>query len=122
MPIYDVAIVIALAASVTACGKPVTQAQADAGAEIIPCAVEGGRMAEACRVETYSSAGVKYLIIRHPDGAFRRMVEASDGSGLYLADGAGELGRSLDEDILEVAVDGDRYRFPAVLNVQPDAR
>lgn len=78
-------------------------------------------MASVCQVETVAENEGKYLIIRHPDGGFRRMEQTRDGNGLNLADGAGELDRMLDGDILEVAVDGDRYRFPAELNVADDA-
>ena len=91
------------------------------GAEAIECSVDGQRMASVCQVETVAGNAGKYLIVRHPDGGFRRLEETGDGNGLNLADGAGELDRMLDGDILEVAVDGDRYRFPARLNAADDA-
>ncbi|WP_170005317.1 hypothetical protein [Pseudopontixanthobacter vadosimaris] len=121
MPTSDFAVAFVLAAGVAACGNPPTQAQADPGARAIECSLDGGGMTSECQVETVTVANGKYLIIRHPGGGFRRMEEARDGRGLVSADGAGELERLLDGDILEVAVDGDRYRFPATRNGADDA-
>ena len=71
----------------------------------IECAVgPGAEMGADCMVER---AG-EVLVIRHPDGSFRRLRTADLGT----ADGSdgGEIVE--DGETIEVRVAGDRYRWP----------
>ena len=61
------------------------------------------------------------LVVRHPDGGFRRFEVMRDGTGLAAADGAERAVVSLHEQGIEVAVGTDRYRFPARI-MDDDAR
>ena len=82
--------------------------------EMIACALGGsGEFSPACRLERSLAGGTLYLIVRHPDGAFRRFEVLKDGRGLGAADGAEPAEVRLAGEQLEVAVGTDRYRFPA---------
>lgn len=75
----------------------------------IECALDGAAsFSSDCLLETESGA----LIVRHPDGGFRRFTTDAagrlrplDGADVFaLAEGS--------EGPTEIAVDGDRYRIP----------
>jgi len=84
------------------------------GEEAVACALGGqGEFSPDCRVERSLAGNTLYLIVRHPDGAFRRFEVLKDGGGLAVADGAEEAAVSMTGKELEVAVGLDRYRFPA---------
>jgi hypothetical protein len=89
---------------------------AEASDDFIECAV-GGMTAFAldCAVERSEQDGTLFLVVRHPDGAFRRFEVLADGLGLAAADGAEPARVSTIEDGIEVAVGADRYRFPATI-------
>jgi hypothetical protein len=54
------------------------------------------------------------LVIRHPDGGFRRFNILTDGRGLEPADGFDETRISLLNDgMIEVSSGDDKYRLPA---------
>lgn len=78
----------------------------------IACTVAG--RAETCAVRVEESDGKRLLVVRHPDGGFRRFEAVSDGRGVVPADGAqGASGKWLDDKRFEVTVGDDRYVFPA---------
>jgi len=80
----------------------------------IACALHGAAdFSRDCIVERAPKDGVLYLVVRHPDGAFRRFKVLKDGRGVAVADGADEAETKLTGEILEVKVGNDRYRFPA---------
>ena len=84
--------------------------------EHIACALAGAsQFARHCAIERAQADGTLFLIVRHPDGAFRRFEVLVDGKGLALADGAGVAQIKLLDKELEVAVGPDRYRFPATV-------
>lgn len=86
----------------------------------IECAVGGAtELRKVCVVERIETGGQATLIVRHPDGAFRRFDLTSDGTGLVVADGSQPAVTRLDGDTLDVMVGADRYRFPATIT--PDA-
>jgi hypothetical protein len=91
-------------------GAPVAE-QTD---NVIDCAVGGATaFAHTCAVERSEEQGALVLVVQHPDGGFRRFEVLDGGHSLTPADGA-EAGRTTKTaDGLEVAVGGDRYRFPA---------
>lgn len=99
---------ISSAILLAACSSGPVQEQADAGAVPIECAVgPGSELAPDCRVEMDGDA----LVIRHPDGSFRRLIR--DGDSLSSADGAGEPMMASEGETVEFTVDGDRYRWRA---------
>ena len=95
-----------------ACSSPAPKVAE--GTEHIPCALAGAsRFAPDCAVERARQDGTLVLIVRHPDGAFRRFEVLQDGKGLAVADGAEVAQLKLSGAELEVTVGPDRYRFPA---------
>jgi hypothetical protein len=94
------------------------------GAEQIPCALGGAAaFSSSCAVDRSQVDGKLTLIVRHPDGAFRRFAVVTDGRGLTVADGAEQAVNAVQGDKLAVTVAGDRYLFPAkVKAAQGDAR
>ena len=84
------------------------------GEEHIACALGGkAEFAPDCAVERVTGDGTSTLVVRHPDGGFRRFDVLKDGRGVAVADGADEAQVVLAGDTLQVTVGTDRYRFPA---------
>jgi hypothetical protein len=84
------------------------------GEEHVTCAVGGEtEMKEACAVERSEADGKLTLVVRHPDGSFRRFDVLTDGRGLAVSDGADEAVTKLQDGKLAVTVGEDRYLFPA---------
>jgi hypothetical protein len=125
MPISNRTILFALCLTLSACGDTTNEdlraaeqsAAKDAAAEgKIECALAGSNgFARNCSTERVSSSEGQLLVIRHPDGGYRRFKILSDGRGLAPADG-------FDPDFkLKVTGDGmievqsvdDIYRLPA---------
>ena len=101
-----------------ACSQGATEAPAADPDDdnLIECAVAGAAaFARECRVEQSRVDGAPILVVRHPDGGFRRFEVMADGTGLAAADGAQAAEVDLREDGIEVAVGTDRYRFPATV-------
>src|SRR6478735_10915580 len=91
-------------------------AQAPDPDSLIECALAGAAtFARDCAVEQVREGGSLVLVVRHPDGGFRRFDVLTDGHGLAAADGALAAQVSMRDGGIEVAVGGDRYRFPAKL-------
>lgn len=101
---------IALSIAVAAC-SPAPPAVAE-GTELVLCAVNGAsKFARKCAVERSNRGGQQVLVIRHPDGGFRRFVLSADGRELAAADGADVVSLALVGKQTEVRVDVDAYRF-----------
>lgn len=89
------------------------------GAEHVDCALgEGASFAPDCAVERSTVGTEQILVVRHPDGAFRRFTVRPDG--LATADGAEKAEVAAAGGVLEVHVGADRYRIP--YTVKPGAR
>lgn len=70
----------------------------------------------SCIVERLQDNAGLALIIRHPDGGFRRFRVATDGRGVIAADGAEPaIVRVIGKNEVEVATGDDRYRLPATV-------
>lgn len=84
-------------------------------AERIECALAGKKDFErACTTETMAGEKGKMLVIRHPDGGFRRFNILTDGRGLAPADGFDETNiKILGGGMIEVSSGDDIYRLPA---------
>ena len=102
---------IALLLALAACG-----ATSDSPGEPIACALAGAaELQPVCGVERKMVEGRLELTVRHPDGAFRRFTVVDDGRGMVAADGAHEAIVRYVDGHADVAIENDRYRFPASL-------
>ena len=86
----------------------------------IECALAGSlTFKRGCTTEQIASSDGKILVIRHPDGGFRRFSILTDGRGLAPADGFDETKISLLSDgMIEVSSGDDKYRLPAQIKGQ----
>ncbi|WP_417611784.1 hypothetical protein [Parasphingorhabdus sp.] len=117
--------VVALTLLLTACeNRPdnavLAEAEQRAAAEAvddgrIECAIDGeSNFTRDCYTERLSGEGGVTMIIRHPDGGFRRFNILTDGHGLEAADGFDKASVSIVEDgKILVSVGPDRYLLPA---------
>lgn len=72
--------------------------------------------AEKCDVERVQNGGRRELVLRHPDGGFRRFEIVTDGRGLIAADGAEQaVVTPLADGRIQLSVGDDRYRIPATI-------
>lgn len=105
------AILLALAA--TACGKADSDPLLPKGEPVL-CSLGGARDFKAeCQLDRSVVDGAQVFIVRHPDGAFRRLQVSEDGQNLLAADGADETQSALKGDRYEVILGPDRYVIPA---------
>ena len=98
--------------------EPAGAAPTQAAAEdsTIECALHGAdAFTRACSVERVHAGDGLQLVVRHPDGGFRRFDVLTDGKGLATADGAQLARVALQGGGIEVTVGADRYRFPATV-------
>lgn len=81
----------------------------------IECAIDGASdFARDCYTERLSGEGGTTMIIRHPDGGFRRFNVLTDGRGMEAADGFDQARISIVEDgRILVSVGPDQYLLPA---------
>lgn len=93
--------------------------QRDRAAEggTIPCATGDERtLRPVCTVDREETPAGLVLIVRHPDGGFRRLLVAKDGRGVAAADGAQPAEVTIvDGAEIEVRLGGDVYRLPATV-------
>jgi hypothetical protein len=76
----------------------------------VACALAGAQVfTQDCTLERARVDGAPILVVRHPDGSFRRFA-IKDGS-LTEADGADKASVSRSEDVFDVSVGSDRYRL-----------
>lgn len=87
-----------------------------AGDTRIACARGDAAFASDCTIEQAQGEDGLILTVRHPDGAFRRLLVTKDGRGVIAADGA-EVAKVMitGANGIEVALGGDRYRLPATV-------
>ncbi|MDE2597722.1 MAG: hypothetical protein KGL44_12690 [Sphingomonadales bacterium] len=109
-----------LALILSACSSKGEAPGAAEGEEAIECAINGATtFARVCAVDRSRQGNSLVLIVRHPDGGFRRFQVLEDGRGLGAADGAQEPQNKLSGQVLEVTLGEDKYRFP--VHTKPDA-
>jgi hypothetical protein len=86
------------------------------GKEHIACALDSATaFANACAVDRSQADGKLTLVVRHPDGGFRRFTVVGDGRGLVVADGSEAAETTVKDGKLAVTVGDDRYVFPATV-------
>ena len=92
-----------------------TTSGAPAG-ETVPCAHGDAAPAADCTVERQQDGDGLVLVLRHPDGGFRRLRVTRDGQGVVAADGAQPAAvRIVGGRDIDVAIGGDHYRLPATI-------
>lgn len=80
------------------------------------CARGVGSFTRTCTIDRELGDNGLVLTVRHPDGAFHRLLVTRDGRGVIAADGAETAKVSvLAGNEIEVALGGDRYRLPATV-------
>ncbi len=121
MRIFNSVVLICL---IAACGRPdnevLAEAEERAAAQApddgkIECAINGDAdFTNGCETERLSGEDGVTLIVRHPDGGFRRFNVLTDGRGLAAADGAEQAKISIvEDDKILVSVGPDKYIMPA---------
>lgn len=120
---------VLLLSGLAACGsneaEDLQQAENDAAEQAavdgkIECALAGSTTFErSCTTEQIAGSTGTILVIRHPDGGFRRFDILTDGRGLAPSDGFDETRISLLSDgMIEVTSGDDKYRLPAQIKGQ----
>lgn len=79
----------------------------------VPCALGGAkRFEQDCAIERLERDGKHIVVLRHPDGGFRRLIELDQGKRFTAADGA-EIAEIMPNGAdIEVTVEDDHYLFP----------
>ena len=87
----------------------------------IACAQQGSpTFSRTCSIDRADSDDGLILTVRHPDGAFHRLLVTKDGRGVIAADGAERaVVTVIGSGEIEVALGGDRYRLPATVKGKP---
>jgi hypothetical protein len=102
-----------------ACGRadPADQAKAEAEDHRIDCRIAGADQFERfCTIEYVENEAGRTLVVRKPDGGFRRLLVTGDGRGVAAADGAEPAQVTIiADDRIEVAIGGDTFRLPATV-------
>lgn len=82
--------------------------------EPVFCALAGSqKFTDQCRAERTTVDGAQVIVVRHPDGAFRRLEVSKNGQNLLAADGADQSQSALKGDRFEVILGPDKYVIPA---------
>src|SRR3546814_10678256 len=114
--------VAAMTLVLSAGGAPVEQEEmADIDGKLY-CAVDGANeLTQSCTLERIDGPVGHVLVLHQPGGGFRRFRIVSDGRGVIPADGAEQAQLALAGDnMIDVKVADDRYRFPATLGPKAD--
>lgn len=93
---------------------------AAADAETIACRIgPSGSFERVCTAEPADSGAGPTIIVRRPDGGFRRLRVADDGRGVVAADGAEPAEVTIvGAGTIEVEIGGDAFRLPATVRAQ----
>lgn len=111
---------LALLCAATACSGPApSESESLTGGDEtrVTCALgDEVEFTQKCDVERVQNGDQQGLVMRHPDGGFRRFDIVTDGRGLVAADGAEQaVVTPLANGTIELSVGQDRYRLPATI-------
>lgn len=100
--------------------KTIDPAAAQTGAvEAIACARGDAPLQRDCTVERQAGDKGLILTIRHPDGAFRRLLVTQDGRGVVAADGAESARVTVaDAGSIDVRLGDRHYVLPATVKAR----
>lgn len=99
---------------IAACSQEFAPPAEAADDEPVFCALAGSaEFKDQCRAERTVVGAAQVIVVRHPDGAFRRLEVSKDGQSLLAADGADQSQSALKGDRFEVILGPDRYVIPA---------
>ena len=127
MRIIPMTLIVSLSLAVTACGSDpeadLLAAEGQTAEEAalqgkVECALAGSAdFNRNCTTERVSGAEGQMLVVRHPDGGFRRFKILTDGRGLTPADGIDPdfKIKVLVNGMIEVRSVDDTYRLPAAI-------
>ena len=106
-----------VSAATTACSPGATSAASAEDAARIDCRISGSTQFERfCTLEIGDSDAGRTLLVRKPDGGFRRFLVTNDGRGVVAADGAEPAEVTIiADDRIEVAIGGEVFRLPATV-------
>ena len=92
-------------------------AAAEAEDDRIDCRIGNATQFERfCTIEVGEGDAGRTLVVRKPDGGFRRLRVTGDGRGVVAADGAEPAQVTIiADDRIEVAIGGDTFRLPATV-------
>ncbi|WP_419827266.1 hypothetical protein [Sphingomonas sp.] len=96
--------------------QPETAGRSEAAPALptIPCTLQGH--AQSCTVERIEAPDGLVLLVRHPDGGFRRLLVTEDGRGVAAADGNEPTRVTVaGPGEIDVVLGGERYRLPATV-------
>jgi hypothetical protein len=94
------------------CSKAEAPPKVAEGPEHVDCALgPGTTFAKNCAIERSKQGETYKMILRHPDGGFRRL-EVDATNTIVAADGADAAQIVLNGTVAEVTVGEDRYRIP----------
>lgn len=111
---------VLIALLLAGCGRAPTQEAVPKDAPHIACALNGAPMANVCGLERQATPAGPVLVLRHPDGGFRRVRIVTDGQGVVAADGASPARVQMhDPKWIDVELDGDVYRLPSRVQDRP---
>lgn len=87
----------------------------------VMCALKGAdRFERKCMPEWTQTEEGRVLVLRGPDGSFRRLLHTGDARGFVAADGAEPaLIAPYGKSMIMVTIGPDRYRLPAELEEAP---
>jgi len=114
----DRLILVAGLALLSGCsGEPAADPLVTGDDSRVSCALAGEtEFTDKCDVERVQNGDRRGLVMRHPDGGFRRFEIVTDGRGLVSADGAEEaVVTPLADGRIQLSVGDDRYRIPATI-------
>ena len=108
------AALLSVMAALAGCQDALNEAPETAeGAEVIQCALASAQdFSAGCTAELVETEEGRVVILRNPDGGFRRL-RITGGEGLLeAADGADALQVKRSESALNVTIGPDRYILP----------
>lgn len=106
---------VCLPLALAGCGAEAGEGVPQTAATRIDCSLNGaGGFGRDCTMERVELDGQSQLIVRHPDGAFRRFDLGVPGRGIVTADGAEQAEVTERGGYVEVRVGSDRYHLPLV--------
>ena len=127
MPRFPVILIASLSLALSACGSDpeadLLAAEGQTAEEAalqgkVECALAGSTdFNRNCTTERVSGAEGQMLVVRHPDGGFRRFKILTDGRGVLPTDGIDPdfKIKVLPNGMIEVKTMDDTYRLPAAI-------